>query len=276
MVHETGRIYRELSAMNLNTGLDEFSELMNEKGWVIFEEALDAAFTRELRTDCLKWIDICRDYQVRNGVSDRGDGTAHHCLGAGDSIDHYIDMHLFHPYISRYFDDEPYICNSLTPIGGFPGFTTYVHKLHRDVRTLIPGYPLKLNMLVMCDDFTPENGTLVLSGSHNRPAPPSDDEFERLHERFVAPAGSVVLFNSTLWHKGSDIPGDRPRVALTVGYGRAYVKPVMDYARMLGEEYGRTLSPLTRQVLGYNSRVPISLDEWYRPVSERLYHANQG
>jgi hypothetical protein len=262
--------------MDLFTALDEFEKQIKEKGWVIFDEVLPESFVRELREDCLKWIEICREYQIRNGVNADGDGTAHHCLGAGDSIDRYIRMHLFHPFISHYFDDEPYICNSLTPIGGFPGLTSYVHKLHQDVRTLIPGYPLKLNMLVMCDDFTPQNGTLVLTGSHNRRDRPSDEEFERLHERFVGRAGSVVLFNSSLWHKGANILGDRPRVALTVGYGRAYVKPVMDYARMLGEEYGKTLSPLTRQVLGYNSRVPVSLDEWYRPTGERLYHADQG
>ncbi|MDR5903051.1 phytanoyl-CoA dioxygenase family protein [Halomonas icarae] len=262
--------------MQLGASVEEFDKAINDSGWVIFEGALSKAFTEELRADSLKWIDICRGYQTRNGLNTDGDGTAHHCLGSGDSIDRFIDMHLFHPYISRYFGDEPYICNSLTPIGGFPEFTTYVHKLHRDVRTLIPGYPLKLNMLVMCDDFTPENGTLVLSGSQNRHEPPSDEEFEKHHERFTAPAGSVVLFNSTLWHKGADIHGDRARVALTVGYGRAYVKPAMDYARMLGEEYGRSLSPLTRQVLGYNARVPVSLDEWYRPAGERLYHADQG
>lgn len=262
--------------MDMQTSPHEFEKQINEKGWVVWENALDQPFTRELRKDCLKWIEVCKGYQIRNGVNDSGDGTAHHCLGAGDSIDRFIDMHLFHLYISRFFGDEPYICNSLTPIGGFPGHTTYVHKLHRDVRTLIPGYSLKLNMLVMCDDFTQENGTLVLSGSHNLPDKPSDEEFERRHERIVGPAGSVVLFNSTLWHKGALIPGSRPRVALTVGYGRAYLKPAMDYARMLGEEYGKTLSPLTRQVLGYTSRVPVSLDEWYRPAGERLYHANQG
>lgn len=262
--------------MDLFTSLDDFEKQIKEKGWVVFEGVLSADFVSELREDCLKWIEICKGYQIRNGVNADGDGTAHHCLGAGDSIDRYVDMHLFHPYISRYFGDEPYICHSLTPIGGFPGMRSYVHKLHRDVRTLIPGYPLKLNMLVMCDDFTPQNGTLVLTGSHNRPDRPSDEEFQRLHERIVGRAGSVVLFNSTLWHKGADISGDRARVALTVGYGRAFVKPAMDYARMLGEEYGKTLSPLTRQVLGYNSRVPVSLDEWYRPTEERLYHADQG
>lgn len=34
----------------------------------------------------------------------------------------------------------------------------------------------------------------------------------------------------------------------------------MGYARMLGRKYGRRFSPLIRQVLGYNSRVSISLD----------------
>lgn len=256
--------------------LEHFDAVMADKGWFVFEKVLDDAFVARLRADCLKWIDICREYQIRNGINENGDGTAHHCLGSGDSIDEYIDMHLFHDYISSFFGNEPYICNSLTPLGGFPGAEIYVHKMHRDARTMIPGYPLKMNMLVMCDDFTPENGTMMLSGSQFRPDRPSDEEFERDHEVLTGPAGSVVVFHSTLWHKGAHIKGPNNRVALTVGYGRAYVKPMMDYARMLGEEYGKKLSPLTRQVLGYNSRVPVNLDEWYRPVEQRLYHGNQG
>ncbi|PXX97496.1 phytanoyl-CoA dioxygenase family protein [Halomonas sp. LBP4] len=262
--------------MLASVSVEQFDRTIEDKGWFLFEKVLDDEFIARLRRDCLKWIEICSEYQIRNGINESGDGTAHHCLGSGDSIDRFIDMHLFHDYIGSYFGNEPYICNSLTPIGGFPGADIYVHKLHRDVRTLIPGYPLKLNMLVMCDDFTAENGTMMLSGSHYRHERPSDEEFERHHERLVAPAGSVVLFHSTLWHKGAHIKGPRNRVALTVGYGRAYIKPHMDYARMLGEEYGKTLSPLTRQVLGYNSRVPVNLDEWYRPIEKRLYHSNQG
>jgi hypothetical protein len=262
--------------MQERMSVDEFGHIIRDKGWVVFPSTLTGQFVQELRRDCLKWIDICQDIQIRSGVNNHGDGTAHHCLGANDSIDRYIDMHLFHPYISHYFDEQPYICHSLTPIGGFPGLTTYVHKLHRDVRTFIPDYPLKLNMLVMCDDFTQDNGTLVLSGSHTRDERPDDEEFEKHHERIVAPAGSVLLFNSLLWHQGASISGDKARVALTVGYSRAWVKPHMDYARMLGEEYGTTLSSLTRQVLGYNARVPVSLDEWYQPLEHRLYNANQG
>ncbi len=262
--------------MGIEISVSEFGERMKAEGWVIFENALSDDFTAQLRKDCLKWIDLCTQYQIKNGVNPNGDGTAHHCLGGGDSIDEYISMHLFHQYIEHYFDGGLYICNSLTPIGGFPGATTYVHKIHRDVRTFIPGYNTKLNMLVMCDDFTSENGTMVFSGSHNRPDMPDEEEFYEHCERVVAPAGSVMLFNSALWHQGATIPGHRPRVALTVGYGRPFIKPAMDYARMLGPDYGDRLQPLTRQVLGYNARVPTSLDEWYRPTDDRLYHADQG
>jgi ectoine hydroxylase-related dioxygenase (phytanoyl-CoA dioxygenase family) len=262
--------------MIADISIEAFQARMDERGWVVFPNVLAAAFVEELRRDCLKWVEICKAYQIRNGIHGEGDGTAHHCLGAGDSIDRYIDMHLFHEYLSAYFDGAPYICNSLTPLGGFPQQLNYVHDIHRDVRTFIPGYNLKLNMLVMCDAFTETNGTLVLSGSHVLTDKPSEQEFDARCERIVGSPGSVMLFNSLLWHRGGHIRGHRNRVALTVGYGRAFVKPHMDYARMLGEEYGRRLSPLTRQVLGYNSMVPVSLDEWYKPVSERLYRADQG
>ncbi|MCE8025895.1 phytanoyl-CoA dioxygenase family protein [Billgrantia aerodenitrificans] len=257
--------------------IEKFDQEIRERGWVVFEKILPDELTQALREDSLKWIDVCSKYQIKNGINTSGDGTAHQCIGGNDSIDRFIDMHLFHKYIARYFDDKPYICNCCTPIGGFPGANIYVHQVHRDVRTFIPGYHLRLNMLIMCDDFTLENGaTYVLSGSHKTEGRPDDDVFERQHERIVAPAGSVSLFNSALWHRGGHNATDRKRVALTIGYGRPFVKPQMDYARMLGEDYGRGLSPLTRQVLGYNARVPVSLDEWYRPVAERLYHADQG
>jgi len=37
-----------------------------------------------------------------------------------------------------------------------------------------------------------------------------------------------------------------------------------------------SFSELSRQVLGYNSRVPVRLEEWYRPRESRLYQADQG
>jgi ectoine hydroxylase-related dioxygenase (phytanoyl-CoA dioxygenase family) len=74
--------------------------------------------------------------------------------------------------------------------------------------------------------FTADNGTLrVIPGSHRVSQPPTDllafgsgmgphpDEV-----KIVAPAGSVILFNSSdLWHSGTLNYSPAPRLALTVG-----------------------------------------------------------
>jgi ectoine hydroxylase-related dioxygenase (phytanoyl-CoA dioxygenase family) len=76
--------------------------------------------------------------------------------------------------------------------------------------------------------FTPDNGPLrVIPGSHRIKEPPTDvlafgsgmgphpDEV-----KIVAPAGSVILFNSAdLWHSGTLNYSPSPRLAVTAGFG---------------------------------------------------------
>ena len=76
--------------------------------------------------------------------------------------------------------------------------------------------------------FTPDNGPLrVIPGSHRVREPPIDmlafgsamgphpDEV-----KIVAPAGSVILFNSAdLWHSGTHNYSPAPRLAVTAGFG---------------------------------------------------------
>jgi hypothetical protein len=37
-----------------------------------------------------------------------------------------------------------------------------------------------------------------------------------------------------------------------------------------------SLSELQRQVLGYYSRIPATLEEWYQPPQRRMYRPGQG
>jgi ectoine hydroxylase-related dioxygenase (phytanoyl-CoA dioxygenase family) len=75
--------------------------------------------------------------------------------------------------------------------------------------------------------FTPDNGPLrVIPGSHRVSEPPIDmsawgsgmvphpDEV-----KIVAPAGSLILFNSAdLWHSGTPNNSSAPRLAVTTGF----------------------------------------------------------
>jgi ectoine hydroxylase-related dioxygenase (phytanoyl-CoA dioxygenase family) len=115
-----------------------------------------------------------------------------------------------------------------------------------------------------------------LTGSHRQPKRPSDDEFFQRAVRAVGPAGSIVMFDSNLWHAAGVNRSDRPRRALTLAFTRPFIKQQLDYPRALGYECGDSYSPALRQLLGYNARVPTSLDEWYQPPQKRLYKPDQG
>jgi ectoine hydroxylase-related dioxygenase (phytanoyl-CoA dioxygenase family) len=131
-------------------------------------------------------------------------------------------------------------------------------------------------LLVMLDEFTEENGaTYMLGGSHRMKERPGDDAFFRDATRAVGPAGSIVLFDSNLWHAAGTNRSSRPRRALTIAFTRPFIKQQLDYPRAMGYERDG-LSPTLRQLLGYNARVPASLDEWYQPPEMRLYKRDQG
>jgi hypothetical protein len=56
---------------------------------------------------------------------------------------------------------------------------------------------------------------------------------------------------------------------------RPFIKPQFDYPRALGYERD-DWSPYLRQLLGYNARIPASLEEWYQPIENRMYLPDQG
>jgi ectoine hydroxylase-related dioxygenase (phytanoyl-CoA dioxygenase family) len=198
-------------------------------------------------------------------------------VGQRPSFLEYIDAsEALDPYFEAYFGGR-YILNSFGGAINTAGRTSYAHRIHRDIRSYSGDMPLLLNTLVMLDAFTPENGaTWMLGGSHKQPEKPGDDDFYARAEQAVGPAGSVLVFNSNVWHAGGNNTTDRSRRSVTPMYCRPFIKQQFDYPRGVGYEAGPTLTPHTRQVLGYNARVPATLDEWYQPPERRMYRGDQG
>lgn len=254
-----------------------FEERMQRKGWVQFERVLPEGDLPALRQAVLDTVADCGRRQVESGATAAPDGTAHHSVGQYRALDAFLEQGWLEDMVSHYFGGAAFILHAFNPAGIAPASSSYIQRVHRDVRTFCGEFRLMLNMLVMVDPFTLENGaTHVLSGSHRAPNPPPEDVFRAEAERITGPAGSIVLFDSNLWHAAGTNHTDRVRTALTLSFSRAFVKQQMDYPRFLGPEYGAKASPRMRQILGYNAMVPISYEEFYRPASARLYKANQG
>ena len=54
------------------------------------------------------------------------------------------------------------------------------------------------------------------------------------------------------------------------------MKQQLDYPRAVGYDNIDSLPEKLKQIVGYNARVPASLEEWYQPPDKRFYKKDQG
>lgn len=258
-----------------DTPLSVLKEAMDQYGWLVIENIVSEDLTARLREASYAAYEIRREIQKKNGLTINMDGTVHHTVDFPVFIE--LLAHLFcDDFIQDYFDGQ-YILNSYGSIINMPKLPSYVCNIHRDVRTYSGKVHTMLNMLVMLDDFTLENGaTYVLSGSHNKADRPSDSEFFEKSDRITGKAGCILLFNSNLWHAAGENKSERDRCALTLTYTKPYMKQQMDYPRFIGYDKGDLFPLRLSQILGYHSRTPSDLNEWYQVPEKRMYRPGQG
>ena len=111
------------------------------------------------------------------------------------------------------------------------------------------------NSIWLLDDFTADNGaTRVVPGSHVSGRSPGDElgDTRDAHPDEVllrAPAGTVVVFNSHLWHGGTVNRSVAPRRALHSYFTRRANGQQLDQRRFVRPETLARLSPAARFVL---------------------------
>src|ERR687890_978256 len=71
----------------------------------------------------------------------------------------------------------------------------------------------------------------------------------------LCPAGSMIVFDSTLWHAAGINVSGADRLAVNQQFTRSFIKPQIDYVRALGDEAILRQRPRTQQLLGWYTRV---------------------
>ncbi|WP_183564211.1 phytanoyl-CoA dioxygenase family protein [Mucilaginibacter sp. SP1R1] len=256
--------------------LDDFKDAMDDYGWVVYTNALEPDFVDQINDDLIVAHQYRRRIQEKNGISANMDGTLHHLLERENFALRFLEKMYCNDEIS-YFLSGNYILNGINAVIHVKQAHPYLSNMHRDVRTFMKDTKLLVQMIVTLDDFTVENGaTYFLSGSHKADLRPDENYFYGHANRAVAPKGSVIIFNSNIWHAAGENTTAAPRRALTLGFTRPFFKQQMDYPRFLGYDFVAGLSPSLRQVIGYNARTPENLDEYYQPPHLRMYQRDQG
>ena len=85
----------------------------------------------------------------------------------------------------------------------------------------------------------------------------------------------MIVFNANVWHSSAPNTTQDHRRAIPITVSRSFMKQLLDYPRAIGYDKIDTFSNELQQLLGYHSRVPASLDEWYQPEDKRFYKKNQ-
>lgn len=160
-----------------------------------------------------------------------------------------------------------------------PGETPSIFQntFHQDFPRVLNGYLASINLMFAIDEFSPSTGaTMFVPGTHQMTTPPAVEYLKQNAISVACPAGSIVVFDSTLWHAAGANTSGHDRLAINHQFTRSYIKQQIDYVRALGDAVVLDQPPRTQQLLGWYTRVVTSLDEYYVSEGERLYRKGQG
>lgn len=233
----------------------------------LLRNALDEAFIEHRQT------------QLSNNNDIKTNGVALHVLLSNPIFIDFLEeleKKNFFTFLSETFFNSKCIINSFSGLNNLPNQPNFSAVVHRDLRFYSGDVPIMINCLLMVDDFTIENGgTYLLPYSHLKEEKPSDEEFFKNAIQAVGKKGDMIIFNANVWHSSAPNTTQDDRRAIPITVSKSFMKQLLDYPRAIGYDKMDDFSLELQQLLGYHSRVPASLDEWYQPEDKRFYKKNQ-
>lgn len=255
----------------------ESYENIKKYGWARIKNAFDKKLIDQMKLELKKVDKMYLKIQNDNGLKNSAKNTYHHIPLLCKSSFSILEKIPIHKLLNKYFDGK-YILNIMGAVRILPNkeFSS-TQKIHRDIRSYTNGYPMTLGVICLLDDSTINNGaTIFMKKSFKIKKKPGKKVFFK--NSFVATGkkGDLIIFDSNMWHCSGLNVTDSERYIVTIIYSKPFVKQALDYPGALGIRFQKKISPFLRQILGYNARIPKSLNEWYAVPKKRFYKSDQG
>ena len=207
-----------------------------------------------------------------------------------------LDQHQIHDLLNRDINflrllEDPRLQQLVAPLLGDhwvmyaatsssipPGGMNYASRLHVDSPRHTPGYNFNIGIIWALDDYTTNNGGAlkVLPGSHHSPETPNEAFFEKHCDQILCDAGSLLIFSARLFHRTGLNSTQHWNHSMTLNACRSFMKPRMDWVRFVYPDLSAKLNEQGRRLLGFDTRLPSSMEEFFLPENQRLYKPNQG
>ncbi|CAB3822053.1 hypothetical protein LMG3410_00319 [Achromobacter aegrifaciens] len=150
--------------------------------------------------------------------------------------------------------DRELLLSSLCSLTLAPG--QGAQPLHEDTQQLAlprPRPPLAVNAIWALSDFTAENGaTHIVPGSHRYDSSPPYGAQDIDTVQATMKAGSVMLFDSALWHKGGANNSNARRYALSCYYCAGWMRQQENLQLGIPAEVARSFPRRLQELCGYS------------------------
>jgi ectoine hydroxylase-related dioxygenase (phytanoyl-CoA dioxygenase family) len=149
--------------------------------------------------------------------------------------------------------DDGLLLSSLTAIEMNPGQAA--QPFHADDGSIPlprPHVPLTCVAIWALTDFTEENGaTRLVPGSHRADRIPRKGEAPDEVVQAIMPAGSVLVYNGSVWHGGGVNRSDTRRMGIVSNHCAGWVRHEENQLLALSREQVAQLPPRLRRMVGY-------------------------
>ena len=118
--------------------------------------------------------------------------------------------------------------------------------------------PLGISTIWALDAFTEENGaTQLLPGSHRWGAEGPESHPEVIPVSAIMPAGSVLMFDAALWHRGGANNSDGTRLCMTTQFCQPWLRPQESQLLISPPNVARDYDERVRSMVGYSIHPPF-------------------
>jgi ectoine hydroxylase-related dioxygenase (phytanoyl-CoA dioxygenase family) len=212
---------RIVSQSDTNRHLKE----MNEQGYSIIEEVMPKSQLKELQNALSETIESNNLGYSETEFEGTKTVRIYNLLAYHRAFEQIPTSEITLPIVEQILDKELQL-SSISAICLGPGQAP--QPIHGDSQMIPlprPHIPISVNSMWALSDFTEENGaTRIVPGSHQFDHHP---EYMKTYQTVAAemPAGSILLWNSALWHGGGENLTQQRRDGIACYYCAGWVRP---------------------------------------------------
>ena len=239
----------------MRTSIETDVEHLGRHGYVVVPGLLSGGQIQRIKEELAPYLRGTR--RGRNDFEGFDTERVYALLAKAPAIAELVEHPRIIPILDRLLAPN-YLLSANLAIQLYPGETR--QPLHFDdgfYEVPRPRRALGFSTIWAIDEFTADNGaTEIIPGSHLwADERPSEDD-PRI-ESVIMPAGSVVVFAGTLWHRGGANRSAAPRLAITPQYCEAWLRQIENQVLAIPPGTAARYSGRIQELLGYSIHPPF-------------------